>query len=64
MRFPIRKKLQKVMEEAMVWTCSGEECNGWMRPEYALTEQPDCPHCGSGMQMQNKLVPSMTAPEM
>ncbi|MFB5268853.1 cold-inducible protein YdjO-related protein [Paenibacillus enshidis] len=61
-RYPIRKSTTENMVEAVVWNCSEQGCNGWMRQQFTLEKQPECPHCGSSMSLDKKLVPSLNDP--
>ncbi|ANE46919.1 hypothetical protein SY83_12245 [Paenibacillus swuensis] len=45
-----KKPMEEIPEEmTAVWSCSNENCNCWMRDNFALDTQPDCPQCQSAM---------------
>lgn len=44
-------------EMTSVWTCTKEECNGWMRADYSFEDFPDCPQCHSPMVSSMKSLP-------
>mgnify|MGYP001217447266 CR=1 FL=1 len=46
-----RKKLLEDIPEEMtsIWSCTSDSCNGWMRDNFAFSNEPDCPQCGSEM---------------
>ena len=45
-----KKQLEEIPQEmTAIWSCSNEDCNGWMRENFAFSSQPDCPQCGNVM---------------
>lgn len=35
--------------DTSIWDCQAENCNGWMREDFSLEENPTCPMCGEIM---------------
>ena len=45
-----RKPLEEVPTAlTVIWACSDEDCNGWMRDNFTFSEIPTCPQCHSAM---------------
>ncbi|WP_338749435.1 cold-shock protein [Bacillus sp. FJAT-52991] len=36
-------------EDVATWECVAQDCNGWMRKDFATKDAPPCPFCGSEM---------------
>nr|WGD63179.1 cold-shock protein [Bacillus subtilis] len=36
-------------EDVSIWECTKEDCNGWTRKNFASSDTPLCPLCGSKM---------------
>ncbi|ASN07320.1 cold-shock protein [Virgibacillus necropolis] len=45
--------------ETKVWTCSSEECQGWMRESFSFEEEPKCPLCKSSMETETRMLPEL-----
>ncbi|WP_163970595.1 cold-shock protein [Oceanobacillus halotolerans] len=45
--------------ETNVWSCTNEDCNGWMRESYSLKEEPTCPICQSTMEPEVRTLPEI-----
>lgn len=45
--------------ETTVWSCSSEECQGWMREAYSFSEEPECPLCKSSMKKEVRMLPKL-----
>lgn len=45
--------------ETNVWTCTSEDCQGWMRESFSFNETPKCPLCQSGMKEEVKMLPKL-----
>lgn len=46
-----KKPIEDVQEEmTLVWSCTNENCNGWMRDNFTFSDQPVCPQCQSKME--------------
>ncbi len=43
--------------EIDVWSCTNEECPGWMRDNFSFNDKPDCPLCKSQMEKEKRLLP-------
>ncbi|MNW28457.1 hypothetical protein D3C74_52830 [compost metagenome] len=45
-----KKPMEETPEEiTVVWSCTSESCNGWMRDNFSFDVQPSCSLCGSPM---------------
>ncbi|WP_244864961.1 cold-inducible protein YdjO-related protein [Xylanibacillus composti] len=43
-----------------MWTCSGQQCKGWMRAEFTFqATSPQCPLCSQSMVPTTKLLPKI-----
>ncbi|MDQ0089347.1 hypothetical protein J2T12_002759 [Paenibacillus anaericanus] len=55
-----KKTLEEIPEESTpVWSCSSEDCNGWMRDNFAFDYTPVCPLCSSEMVKGTKMLPQL-----
>ncbi|MFC7680091.1 cold-shock protein [Paenibacillus sp. GCM10028914] len=55
-----KKSLEELpQEETAVWTCENEECNGWIRDNFAFETQPTCHQCNSTMIRSIKTLPQL-----
>lgn len=56
-----RKKpvLNLPQEETAVWSCTKEECSGWVRDDFAFQQVPSCWQCGSPMTRSMKMLPKL-----
>lgn len=54
-----RKWVEPVPEQdTAIWSCSHEDCNGWMREGFSFEdEEPACPLCSSPMVSDTRLLP-------
>ncbi|MEK8132820.1 cold-shock protein [Paenibacillus filicis] len=53
-----KRSLEEIPEEATaIWTCSREDCKGWMRDNFAFAVAPICLHCGDLMTKGTKMLP-------
>lgn len=54
-----RKKTFEELPEAMtpVWSCTRDDCNGWMRANFTFEDEPDCPKCRSAMVSEMRRLP-------
>ncbi|MGY3838605.1 cold-shock protein [Bacillus atrophaeus] len=43
------KRNQEPLPQEEVTTCTKEDCNGWTRKNFASSDTPECPLCGSKM---------------
>lgn len=44
-------------EETMIWTCKNDDCNGWIRDNFAFANVPVCHLCHSLMVSSVKMLP-------
>jgi hypothetical protein len=44
-------------EETVIWTCKSDDCNGWIRDNFAFAHVPVCPLCHSPMVSSMKNLP-------
>lgn len=53
-----RKTFEEIEEaETDVWSCTSEDCNGWMRHNFSFTDIPNCPLCNNGMEKEARVLP-------
>ncbi|WP_178019792.1 cold-shock protein [uncultured Paenibacillus sp.] len=58
-----KKTLEEIPEEnTPVWTCTSEDCNGWMRDNFTFDYSPACPLCSSEMVMGMRMLPQLSNP--
>lgn len=43
--------------ETNVWSCTSDDCQGWMRESYSFKTTPDCPLCHSTMIQEVRVLP-------
>ncbi|RKN75800.1 cold-shock protein [Paenibacillus ginsengarvi] len=43
-------------ERTVIWSCSDENCNGWMRENFAFSNVPVCPKCQSKMVKSERML--------
>ncbi|WP_284139236.1 MULTISPECIES: cold-shock protein [unclassified Virgibacillus] len=46
-------------EETAVWSCTSDDCNGWMRASYSFAKEPKCPLCESEMEQEVRMLPKL-----
>jgi hypothetical protein len=54
------RRVEEPVPEAAteVWSCTNEECNGWMRDNFTLASgDPICPLCQSAMIKEERILP-------
>ncbi|MDQ1909339.1 cold-shock protein [Paenibacillus sp. GD4] len=44
-------------EDTAVWSCTKEDCKGWMRDNFAFAREPICGICASPMTSEMKMLP-------
>lgn len=55
-----KKTIEEIPEEnTAVWSCISDDCNGWMRDNFAFDYIPVCPLCSSEMVKGTKLLPQL-----
>ncbi|PAK47428.1 cold-shock protein [Paenibacillus sp. 7541] len=53
-----RKRLEDIPQEATaIWSCIQEDCNGWIRDNFAFAEVPTCHQCQSPMKRSMSELP-------
>lgn len=53
-----RKPAEEIpFELTVIWSCSSENCKGWMRDNFAFSNVPVCPQCQSIMVKSEKMLP-------
>jgi len=45
--------------ETKVWSCTNDECQGWMRESFSFVEEPECPLCKSEMKQEVRMLPEL-----
>ncbi|WP_438444587.1 cold-shock protein [Gorillibacterium sp. sgz5001074] len=52
-----KRPLENVPEEITdIWSCSNENCNGWMRDNFAFRITPTCPQCHAIMSKSQRML--------
>lgn len=52
------RPLENLPEEmTLIWSCTNEECNGWIRDSFSFEEVPVCAQCQSTMVRSQKVLP-------
>lgn len=55
-----KKTFEEIPEElTAIWSCTNEDCNGWMRDNFSLDEVPVCHLCQSPMVSGTKMLPQL-----
>lgn len=53
-----RKSLEDIPEEnTTIWSCSDQDCTGWIRDNFAFEYTPTCWQCHSPMVSSTKMLP-------
>ena len=53
-----KKSLEEIPEEdTSIWSCTDENCKGWMRDNFAFEHEPTCRLCNSPMVRASKMLP-------
>lgn len=45
--------------ETNVWSCTGDECQGWMRESFSFEKEPECPLCKAKMELEVRMLPGL-----
>lgn len=45
--------------ETKIWTCTNDDCQGWMRESFSFEKEPACPLCESEMKQDTKMLPKL-----
>ncbi|MFC5530676.1 cold-shock protein [Cohnella yongneupensis] len=57
MYYSRKRPLEDLPQElTAVWSCSDENCNGWMRANFVLANSPVCSQCHSEMVKGEKML--------
>jgi hypothetical protein len=55
-----KKQVEEVPEElTVIWVCTKEGCNGWMRDNFKFETTPVCRLCLSPMVQGTRMLPSL-----
>jgi hypothetical protein len=55
-----KRSMEPVPETSTeIWSCSNDDCKGWMRIAYAFETKPNCPLCSSHMVSGTKMLPML-----
>ncbi|AIQ50049.1 cold-shock protein [Paenibacillus sp. FSL R7-0345] len=55
-----KKPVEEVPEEnTAIWACTNDDCNGWMRDNFAFEHAPSCPLCHAPMARNMKMLPQL-----
>lgn len=46
--------------ETTVWSCTNDDCSGWMRDDYTFEKTPTCPMCQSEMKKETRTLPELS----
>ncbi|MFS0724638.1 cold-shock protein [Paenibacillus sp. 1P07SE] len=53
-----KKSTEEIPNElTTIWSCTKDDCNGWMRDGFSFEEFPICPQCHSSMIRSEKSLP-------
>ncbi|WP_211748768.1 cold-shock protein [Paenibacillus sp. Marseille-Q4541] len=56
-----RKPAEEVpMELTAIWSCSSDNCKGWMRDNFVFSVVPVCPQCKSDMVKDERMLAAVT----
>jgi len=45
--------------ETNVWSCTSEDCQGWMRESFSFAKEPECPLCKTEMKLEVRMLPGL-----
>lgn len=45
--------------ETSVWSCTNDDCSGWMRDNFSFEDEPTCPICKSTMEKETRVLPEI-----
>ncbi|WP_199620342.1 cold-shock protein [Paenibacillus alkalitolerans] len=46
-------------EDTAVWSCTEDNCNGWMRDNFRFESEPRCPLCSAPMESEIRSLPTL-----
>ncbi|GIP42381.1 hypothetical protein J45TS6_08400 [Paenibacillus sp. J45TS6] len=47
-------------ENTKVWSCTNDDCKGWMRDDFAFESEPQCSLCSSPMEREMRMLPVLS----
>jgi len=57
------KSVEEVpLENISIWSCTKDNCKGWMRDNFAFERAPVCRLCESPMESGTKMLPLLVNP--
>lgn len=60
-----RKSLEDLPQEnTKIWACGKEDCNGWIRDNFAFEYVPTCHQCHTPMISSVKMLPLLDNPNI
>jgi hypothetical protein len=45
--------------ETTVWSCTSEDCKGWIRENFSFDTEPCCPLCKGEMEKEVRMLPEL-----
>ncbi|WP_186577062.1 cold-shock protein [Aquibacillus kalidii] len=45
--------------ETSIWSCTSDDCSGWMRENYSFDKEPACPLCKAEMEKEVRTLPKL-----
>lgn len=55
-----KKPLEEIPEEmTAIWSCTNQDCNGWMRDNFAFEVVPTCVLCHAPMESDTRMLPQL-----
>jgi hypothetical protein len=56
-----KKSLEDIPEESTaIWSCENDNCNGWMRDNFAFASAPICSSCQAPMVSSMRMLPLLS----
>ncbi|WP_408007345.1 cold-shock protein [Pseudalkalibacillus sp. A8] len=46
--------------ETKVWSCTSQNCSGWMREGLTFDSEPACPLCNAPMEPEVRILPELS----
>lgn len=46
-------------QQTSIWTCSTDQCSGWMREDFSFHTSPSCPFCHAEMVRDTRMLPPL-----
>jgi len=55
-----KKTFEEIPEElTAIWSCTSDDCNGWMRDNFAFSNAPTCVLCSAPMKSGTRMLPQI-----